>query len=408
MVAIAVTMLTLFQASVVPYWNKQVEATEIKVTYDDMMFLPSDIDDVAIHETPKTCTVQLGAQYPDRMIFRNPGPGAFGTLTVEEVPAQVTVRYNDGTNHTKPYNSARITYEMSGTINSPKLVYEHGVIITDWWTVSLTTDKQKLIANDNIYIPILNGSSSSKSAIGVESIAIKPYEYLDTLGDIDTVSVTLYTDYRELWESTLLSPSVVENLSFSGTVDFGSNKIYINTSVPYLKLPNQTASRPLHAGMISCTVEDPDVGGGGGGDGGCGAAPDFVEEDTSHINITGGKHGADEIVNLNLANEGNRTVAIDYVRVSWTGTGGTLDYILIDSTKVSGTSGLAVSSGMWVGLTEAPQPQAKDELPKRLIEPDEEIIIDFEFQNNDDMANRHFTIDLLFNDGSVLTFEFDT
>ena len=41
--AILVTLFTMFQSSVVPYWNKQVEAAEIKVTYDDMMFLPSDI-----------------------------------------------------------------------------------------------------------------------------------------------------------------------------------------------------------------------------------------------------------------------------------------------------------------------------------------------------------------------------
>ena len=41
--AILVTLFTMFQASMVPDWNKQVEAAEINVTYDDMMFLPSDI-----------------------------------------------------------------------------------------------------------------------------------------------------------------------------------------------------------------------------------------------------------------------------------------------------------------------------------------------------------------------------
>jgi hypothetical protein len=264
LMAIAVTMLTMFQASMVPYWNKQVEAAEIKVTYDDMMFLPSDIEDVAIHETPKTCTVQLGAQYPDRMIFRNPGPGAAGTLTVEEVPAPINVTYNNGTTYTEHYDSCRITYELSGTINSPKLVYEHGVIITDWGTASVTTDEQKLIENDDIYIPIVNGSSLSKSAIGVESIAIKPYEYLDTLADISNVSVTLDTDYPEVWWGLL------EDYIDQGMVSISnqSKKIYINTSVPYLKLPNQTASGSLHAGMIYCSVEDPDGGGNGGGGGG--------------------------------------------------------------------------------------------------------------------------------------------
>jgi len=237
-----------------------VEATELRVTYDDMMFLPSDIEDVAMHESPKTFTVQLGARYPDRMIFRNPGPGAFGTLAVEEAPVPIIVTYDNGTNSTAPYNSVRITYEMTGTINSPKLVYEHGLIITDWGTVNLTTDEQKLIVNDNIYIPIVNGSSSSKSAIGVESIAIKPYEYLDTLGDIDTVNVTLDTDYPEVWWGLLKDYTMA-------FVSNQSKKIYINTSVPYLKLPNQTASGPLYAGMISCTVEDPDGGSSSNGNG---------------------------------------------------------------------------------------------------------------------------------------------
>jgi hypothetical protein len=127
--------------------------------------------------------------------------------------------------------------------------------------VNLTTDEQKLIENDNIYIPIVNGSSSSKSAIGAESLAIKPYEYLDTLGDIDNVTVTLDTDYPEVWWGLL------EEYIDQGMVSISNQtkKITITTDVAYLKLPDQTASGSLHAGMISCTVEDPD--GGEEGDG---------------------------------------------------------------------------------------------------------------------------------------------
>jgi len=76
--------------------------------------------------------------------------------------------------------------------------------------------------------------------------------------------VTLDTDYPEVWYG-LLEEYIGGMVSISNQ----SKKIYITTSVPYLKLPNQTASGPLYAGMISCTVEDPD-GGGGGGDGGGG------------------------------------------------------------------------------------------------------------------------------------------
>jgi hypothetical protein len=275
MTAIFVTMFTIFQASVVPYWNKQVEAAELRVTHDDMMFLPSDLEDVAIHRTPKTCTVQLGARYPDRMIFRNPGPGAFGTLTVEEAPAQVIVIYNDGSELpiTETFDSKRITYTLSGTINSPKLVYEHGVIIADWRNTMgenaiVTTDEQTLIdRNENLYIPIVNGSLHSKSAIGSETMAIYPYLYNDSI-NASWVKITLDTKYRELWDDTLFNASTVRpdlNLQ-NTTVEFGDNKIYINnTAQRYLKYPNQTASEPLYAGMISCSAEDPDGTGGGSG-----------------------------------------------------------------------------------------------------------------------------------------------
>ena len=272
MMAIAVTMLTLFQASVVPLWNKQVEATEIKVTYDDMMFLPSDIEDVAMRGTPKTCTVQLGAHYPDRMIFRNPGPGAAGTLAVEEEPALVTVTYYNGSEPpiTKTFDSKRITYQMAGTINSPTLVYEHGAIITDWGTAgNVTTDEQTLIdRNEDLYIPIVNGSSRSKSAIGSEAMAIFPYLYNDSI-DVTWVNVTLDTRYPNLWDDTLFNAStVLEELNLQDTevgVD-DNNRIYINnTALMYLKYPNQTASEPLYAGMISCSAEDPDGVGGASG-----------------------------------------------------------------------------------------------------------------------------------------------
>jgi hypothetical protein len=275
LMAIFVTLYTMLQATAVPLWNKQVEAAEIRVTYDDMMFLPSDIEDVAMHGTPKTCTVQLGAHYPDRMIFRNPSLGAYGTLAVEEAPASVTVTYYNGSEPpiTETFDSKRITYNLTGTINSPTLVYEHGVIIADWRNTMgenaiVTTGEQTLIdRNENLYIPIVNGSSHSKSAIGSETMAIYPYLYNDSI-NVTRVNVTLDTRYPKLWKDTLFNAStVLEELNLQDTtVEFGDNKIYINNTAPrYLKYPTQTASEPLYAGIISCSAEDPDGVGGGSG-----------------------------------------------------------------------------------------------------------------------------------------------
>jgi len=121
MMAIFVTMFTIFQASVVPAWNKNEEATQLKVAYNEMMFLPSDIENVALLEAPKSCPIHLGVWYSDKIIFRNIGPGAAGSVTVEE-PTQVNVTYtNASVTHNVLYNTSRITYELTGTINSPKI-----------------------------------------------------------------------------------------------------------------------------------------------------------------------------------------------------------------------------------------------------------------------------------------------
>jgi FlaG/FlaF family flagellin (archaellin) len=43
LLAILVTFFTIIQVSVVPAWNKQVEAAHIPAVYDDMTSLSSDI-----------------------------------------------------------------------------------------------------------------------------------------------------------------------------------------------------------------------------------------------------------------------------------------------------------------------------------------------------------------------------
>ena len=53
---------TLAQASVVPFWDKGVEAEHIDVVYSDMMSVSSNIEDAAQRGTPKSSIVRLGVQ----------------------------------------------------------------------------------------------------------------------------------------------------------------------------------------------------------------------------------------------------------------------------------------------------------------------------------------------------------
>jgi len=354
MLAILVTMFTIFQASVVPYWNKQVEAAELRVTYDGLMFLPSDIEDVAIHRTPKTCTVQLGAYYPDRTIFRNPGPGAFGTLTVEEAPASVTVTYYyNGSKNIETFDSKRITYNLSGTINSPTLVYEHGVIIADWRNTMgenaiVTTGEQTLIdINENLFIPIVNGSSCSKSAICSEAMAIYPYLYNDSI-NVTWVNVTLDTRYPKLWDDTLFNAStVLAELNLQDTdVGVVNNQIYINnTAQRYLKYPNQTASEPLYAGMISCSAEDPDGTGGGSGLWVAGEGTDIMATGSRVANIPSSATATAIVVkDMVVDKSGDVTLNDNFITITVTDDNGNWWKVLIEFKATDSIMGLVVTN----------------------------------------------------------------
>jgi len=253
MVAIFVTMLTLFQASMVPLWNKQVEAGHIPAVYDDMTGLSSDIADSASRAIAKTSNIQLGARYPDRMIFRNPGPGAFGTLTVDD-DVNLNVSYNAGA--PQNYKTSRITYELIGTVNSPKLVYEHGIIIREWddgTVLGPIPPENHTLFDDfsaNIYIPIVHGSSISASSLDSKSVSIFPFAESQTVTDIAVLSITLDTAYPEVWDKILVNNSNITAYVSGDQIKIESTAI----EKIYLPVVEDVISSDLYTGVITGTA----------------------------------------------------------------------------------------------------------------------------------------------------------
>lgn len=254
-VGILVTLYSIISVYQVPVWNRGVEYNHQDVVYSDMMFLKSDIENVAMLENPKSSNIHMGVRYPNRMIFINPGVGVYGSLTVDD-DVQITVDYTNASGtYTKTYNSSRIIYEAHGMINSPKLVYEHGVIIRDWRTANITTDEQSLIVGDNIYIYVVNGTSDSTSSLETESLEIKPYTDTSIHTKIEYVNITMNTNYPERWKELLADVNTSET---NATVDVAGKKIHINSSAPwYIVSPNQTATGALYAGIITFSKELP-------------------------------------------------------------------------------------------------------------------------------------------------------
>jgi hypothetical protein len=193
------------QAHYVPEWNKDVEYEHLDRVNDDMMALKSDIEDVAVNGEPKSANIHVGARYPDRMFLFNSGAGVAGSLTSDNLT--VGIEYTiDGLGDptiTKNYTSNRLSYEVQGTVDSPKLVYENGIIIRDYGNESASADEQSLIAGGGVYIPVCLGSLTSLSSMDTQSIEIKPLSQSYSRANIKSVTITLDTDYPEVWEELL-------------------------------------------------------------------------------------------------------------------------------------------------------------------------------------------------------------
>ena len=256
MLLVMVTLYGIIQAYHVPIWNKDVEYEHLNVVHDDMMTFKSDVEDVASSREPKSSNIRMGVRYPNRIFLANPGSGVAGALTSDNVV--VSIEYTiDGLGDptiTTSYTSNRITYEVQGTVDSPKLVYEHGVIIRDYGDASATTDEQSLIVGDEIYIPVLTGNLTAASSMETESIEIKPLSQSYSRTRIKSVTITIDTDYPEVWEQLLAGTSTSDT---TVEVNLGEGEIVItSTAIQQISFPaGDVTADAVYAGLATFSTK---------------------------------------------------------------------------------------------------------------------------------------------------------
>ena len=260
MLLIMATLYGTIQAYHVPIWNKDVEFEHLNTVHDDMMTFKSDVEDVALSRVPKSSNIQMGIRYPNRMFLANPGSGVAGMLSSESVGVDIEYAIDglgDPTISTS-YESNRIIYEVHGTIDSPKLVYEHGVIVRDYGDESATTDEQSLIVGDGIYIPVLIGDLTSSSSMETESIEIKPLSQSYSRTRIKSVTITMDTDYPEVWEQLLAGTSTADT---TVEVDLEQSQIVIeSTAVEQISFPaGEVTAEAVYAGLATLRTESEPV-----------------------------------------------------------------------------------------------------------------------------------------------------
>ncbi len=258
MLLIMATLYGTIQAYHVPIWNQDVEYEHLNVVHNDMMTFKSDVEDVALSGEPKSSNIQMGVRYPKRIFLVNPGPGVAGALTSDNVAVTIEYTIEGYPMVTQSYNSNRVIYEAQGTVDSPKLVYEHGVIIRDYGNASATTDEQSLIVGDEIYIPVLIGNLTASSSMETESIAIKPLSQSYSRTKIQSANITLSTDYPEVWEQLLAGANTTDTKVW---IDHGQSKIVITSNaVEQISFPaGSVTADAMYAGLATFSTESEPV-----------------------------------------------------------------------------------------------------------------------------------------------------
>ncbi|MFC2002140.1 hypothetical protein ACFLUZ_06560 [Chloroflexota bacterium] len=255
MLLIMAALFGTIQAYHVPNWNKDVEYEHFNVVHDDMITFKSDVEDVALSGAPKSSDFRMGVRYPNRMFLANPGAGVAGSLTSDNVSVSI-VYIIDAFEEpviTQTYNSNRIIYEVQGSIDSPKLVYEHGLIIRDYGNEYTTTDEQSLIIGDGIYLPVLTGNLTASSSMETESIAVRPMSYFYSRSKIKSVTVTIGTAYPEVWEQLLAGTSTDDTIV---SVNQTQGQIVItSTAIEQIGFPTgEVTVDALYAGLAKLST----------------------------------------------------------------------------------------------------------------------------------------------------------
>ena len=199
---ILILYLGILQAYEVPKWNKELEKQNFDQVSSDFIVFRSDIEDVSTRNIPKTSSLHMGTKYPERFMLRNPGTGAYGIIT--SYPLNINLSYvgTGGSLKWKNFTSTGIVYEMKGISDFPKLVYENGLLIMDYGDSNISIDdRQSLITEDNIFIPVIEGKIDSFSSIDAKIFDFQPASQAgQSHARFSTANVTIQTRYPNIWK----------------------------------------------------------------------------------------------------------------------------------------------------------------------------------------------------------------
>ncbi len=222
-----VIALSVYQATVIPAQNAQVEFNHNQDVQDDVIDVRNGILAAGTTGESRPTGVRLGTTYPSRTLFINPPPPS-GTLRTT-APETVTVRNatapgdaGDFWNRTRNFSTRAVVYQPNYNEQgaAPSTVYDNTVVYNRFETNGGTTlprTDQRVVDGDRITLVTVNGSlsASQSGTVTVDPSAVSPVRSRETVtGNITIVIPTALdsTTWRTLLEEEL-ADGWVENVT---------------------------------------------------------------------------------------------------------------------------------------------------------------------------------------------------
>jgi len=227
---VLVILFSVYQAVIVPSQNQEVEFNHNQRVQGDLVELRN-----AVLETKSTgqdgfVSVELGTQYPARLVGLNP-PSPSGVLqTTESRPVVVEQGGSDITDDVCPGSDIttrafKYTPSYSEYVNAGTLRYENSVLYQNFSENAVTLSSQQLVRGDRVQLIPLNRSYREASSRTV-SVDFKAGR-LDN-SERDDINVTVPTRLPERTWEELLSGQVAP-----GNVNVNNGNLTLDLSGTY-------------------------------------------------------------------------------------------------------------------------------------------------------------------------------
>ncbi|WP_340098320.1 hypothetical protein [Salinibaculum salinum] len=213
-----IILLSTYQAFIVPDQNREVEFNHNQRVQSDMLDLRNTILTTKTTGQDGYVNVELGTEFPARLIALNPTPpsGRLSTTGARPIVIEERGTGSDITTDVCPgehVNTRFIEYQPNYAVyqNAGTVRYENSIIYNDFGEAVTRLSSQQLVNGDRVQIIPLNRSFNRG---GSQTIAVEPKAGLVDTSTREDINVTIPTQLNEQqWERALEGEVAPENIT---------------------------------------------------------------------------------------------------------------------------------------------------------------------------------------------------